>query len=105
MAIEPDPALIRRTAADFAKARAAAALTAVKNGQDGQFAEFLAWALGLQAAYERARAARRIHHPLIDVKALEEAYGVAPDILSIAQLKASAPAIIVKQPKVTEGQA
>jgi hypothetical protein len=69
----------------------------------GRFAEFLAWALGRQAAYERARAAWRIDHPLIDVKALEAAYGVAPDILSIDQLKASAPAIIVKPP--AEGQA
>jgi hypothetical protein len=93
MAIEPDAGRIRQTA----EQRAAAALAAVQHGQDGMFAEFLAWALGLQDAYERARAVWRIHHPLIDVKALEAAYGVAPDILSIDQLKASAPAVTIKE--------
>jgi hypothetical protein len=48
---------------------------------------FVVWARAQQMVYEAARRRWRDRNPLIDVAALEEAYGVSPVLLTVEQLK------------------
>lgn len=74
---------------------ALAAQIAAAEASPGAFRAFLAWALQRQAKYEAERRAWRRQNPIIDVKALEAEYGIEPDILTVEQLKANAPKLMM----------
>jgi hypothetical protein len=62
-----------------------------------RWSSWQAWCAAKQRKYERDRARWRRIHPVADVKALEEKYGVRAKLLSIEKLKA--PALVVgKEP-------
>lgn len=93
MSVEPESPLLRALIAED-EARAAAT--------PGAFGAFLRWAAGRRAQYARERTAWRRANPLIDVKALEDQYGITADILPIEKLKAS-PVLIIGPPDQPEG--
>jgi hypothetical protein len=65
---------------------------------------WLAWCAAKQRKYERERARWRRDHPVIDVKALEEKYGVKHEMLSVEKLKAPALVIEPEPKKLEAGQ-
>lgn len=88
MSVEPESPLLR---ALIAQDQAAADRT------PGEFGAFLRWAAARRAQYALERRAWRDANPLIDVKALEDQYGITADILPIEKLKAS-PVLILGPP-------
>jgi hypothetical protein len=67
--------------------RAALAAAETLASEHPTWAAFLAWALEQKTLYEASRQQWRAQNPVVDVAALEQAYGISPVVLTVEQLR------------------